>query len=336
MKSRFIAGLLASAAMLVPVAASAETLIFGTANVEQHPLVTRIFTPWVEKVNAEGGDAVQLDMRHGMTLVNDQTFIDRLTDDVVQLVWGMPVADPGRFPRSLVSTTPLVVGSAEAASVAFCRLLEQDQFGDEWTNYVPLLIVPFPQVGAHLNGAPLTSMADLAGKKIMTQSPAAAGVIQAYGGTPLSINITDQYSALQRGTADGTFMSFTAFPGFKLDEVTSDHLYVPLGGATGVVFMMRDRFEALSAEAQAVLIANSGCELARETGAKVDRWESDSRDYVASRPGHTFNVLAPDELAELTAKVGTAIAEGYAARVPGGVELIELWKAEVAAAEPSN
>lgn len=336
MKSRFMAGLLASAAVLAPVAASAETLIFGTANVEQHPLVTRIFTPWVEKVNAEGGDALQLDMRHGMMLVNDQTFIDRLTDDVVQLVWGMPVSDPGRFPRSLVSTTPLIEGSAEASSVAFCQLLEKGEFGDEWANYVPLLIVPFPQVGAHLNGAPLTSLADIAGKKIMTQSPAAAGVIQAFGGTPLSITVAEQYSALQRGTADGTFMSFTAFPGFKLDEVTSDHLSVPLGGATGVVFMMRDRFEALSPEAQAVLTANSGCELARETGAEVDRWEADSKGYVASKGTHTFNDIAPEELAELTARVSDGIAQGYAARVPGGAELIELWKAEVAAAEPAN
>lgn len=333
MKTRNLARLLATASMLVAGASSAETLIFGSGNVEQHPVVTRIFSPWVERVNAEGGDAVQIDMRHGQMLVSPDNYLDRLADDVVQIAWGMPVAAPGNFPRSLVSTTPLIEGSSAAAAVAFCRMLENGDFGDEWASYVPLVIVPFPQVSAHLNGATLESLSDIEGMKITTQSPSAAGIIQAYGGTPLSINIQDQYQALQRGTADGTFMSYTAFPGFRLNEVTTDHLDVPLGGATGVVFMARDRFDALSADAQAVLMANSGCDLAREVGAEVDRWEADSRAFVQAQAGHTFNAISAENLAELRGRVGQALAQGYAARVPGGAELIDLWREQVALAD---
>ncbi len=333
MKKRILAGLLATTTVLAPAMALAETLIFGSGNVEQHPIVKRIFTPWVEKVNAEGGDALQIDMRHGQMLVNPGTFLDRLDDDVVQIVWGMPVAAPGRFPRSLVSTIPLIEGSSAAAAVAFCRMLENGDLGDEWADFVPLLIVPFPQVSAHLNGTPLTSMADIAGKKITTQSPAAAGIIQAYGGTPLSVNIQDQYQALQRGTADGTFMSYTAFPGFRLNEVTSDHLEVPLGGATGLAFMTRARFDGLSAEAKAVLTANSGCELAREVGDKVDQWEADSKGFVMSKEGHTFNKISEEGMAELKERVGETLSKGYAARVPGGAELIELWREQVTKAD---
>lgn len=266
-------------------------------------------------------------------LINPGNFLDRLTDDVVQITWGLPVFAPGNFPRSLVSTTPLVDGSSAAAAVAFCRMLENGDFGDEWAKYVPLLIVPFPQVGAHLNGSPLTSMQDIAGKKIMTQAPAAAGIIQAYGGTPLSINIQDQYQALQRGTADGTFMTYTAFPGFRLNEVTTDHLDVPLGGATGLAFMTRARFDALSPEAQAVLKANSGCDLARETGAKVDQWEADSKAFVMAQEGHTFTEISDADLAELRGRVSDAVAKGYASRVPGGEELIALWREQVAKAD---
>lgn len=51
---RTIAALLSSAALLTAMPATAqEVLAFGTANPEQHPLVTRILTPWVEAINAE-------------------------------------------------------------------------------------------------------------------------------------------------------------------------------------------------------------------------------------------------------------------------------------------
>lgn len=65
MKSLLFASALATASLAVCTAASAETLIFGSGNVEQHPIIKRILAPWVERVNAEGGDAIQIDMRHG-------------------------------------------------------------------------------------------------------------------------------------------------------------------------------------------------------------------------------------------------------------------------------
>lgn len=332
MKNTLIAGLLATATFLLPTAGSAETLIFGTANNERHPIVTKFFTPWVEKINAESEGAFEIEMRNGQMLVNPGNFVDRLTDDVVQLAWGMPVFAPGRFPRSLVSTIPLLEATPAATNLAYCRLLEAGEMGDEWDDYVPLMIVPFPQVSAHLNGAPLTSMEDLKGKKIMTSSPIAAGMIQAYGGTPLSINIQEQYQALQRGTADGTFMSFTAFPGFRLNEVTTNHMDAPLGGATGVVFMMKSRFDALPAKAQAVLKANSGCDLAVEVGKKVAGWEAGSKGFVAKGEGHTFTKLSDEGLAELKARVSDKIVAGFDGRVPGGAALIEKYKEEIAKA----
>lgn len=332
MKTTLIAGLMAATALMTPFAATAETLAFGTGNSAEAPVVRMIFTPWAERVNAQGGDALNIEMRHGRMIITPDNFVDRLIDDVVQITWGLAVYQPGNFPRSLVSTMPLMTESSAAAAMAFCRLYENGDFGAEWENYIPLLYVPFPQVGAHLNGEPLTSMEDLAGMKIMTGSPIAAGIVQAYGGTPLSIQLPEQYQALQRGTADGTFMSWTAFPAFNLQEVTTDHLIAPLGGATGIAFMSRARFEALSPEAQEVLRANSGCDEAARTGAIVDGWENGARDRVAAMDGHTITTLSSEGLAELSDRVMANVIAGFDSRVPGGADLIAAWQAAVAQA----
>ncbi|MFQ1701503.1 TRAP transporter substrate-binding protein [Loktanella agnita] len=317
---------LAAATALSPAAAAAESLVFGTGNVVIHPINERIMTPWAKQINATSDGAVEIAVRHGQMLVNGGNYVDRVQDDVVQIAFGMLVFDPGRFPRSLVSTVPFIEGSAEASSLAFCRLYEAGAFDAELANFKPLFFVPFPQSSAHLNGGPLTSMSDLEGKKIMVGSPTASQIVSAFGGTPLSIILPEQYQALQRSTADGNFMTYTAFPAFNLQEVTTDHLRVPLGGATGMVFMDRARFEALPEEAKAVLESNSGCDKTREVGAEVDDWEAESLAFVAEQDGHTINEIDPAEFEAMRAELGEEIFASFAERAPEGEALLAQWR----------
>lgn len=327
MRKTLTALALATTTALSPLAAGAQSLTFGTGNVVIHPINERVMIPWAEKVNAEGGDALELKVRHGQMLVNSSNYVDRIMDDVVQIAWGMLVFNPGRFPRSLVSTVPFIEGSAEAGAMAFCKLYEDGVFGDEFDEFVPLFFLPFPQSSMHLNGAPIAAMEDLEGKKIMVGSPIQSEIVTAYGGTPLSINLPDHYQALQRGTADGNFMTFTAFPAFKLDEVTTDHMTIPLGGATGMVFMTREGYDALSDEARAVLDANSGCDVSRQMGAIVDQWEADSLAYVQAQDGQTVNAISDEAFAAVKEKLGAQVSSGYADRAPNGQAILGAWVA---------
>jgi len=334
MKSKLGAALVAGGMTLsASTALAQETLVFGMSNPEMHPVNTRVITPWIQAINADSPDTLTLDMRYGPTLVGPGNFYDRVIDDVVQVVWGMTVFDPGRFPRALVSTLPFMVPNAELGSAALCALHAQGAFGAEMDGIVPLLFVEFPQASISLNGIAITSLEGLSGLKVLTSSPVGAGIIQAYGGAPISIPLPDQYEALQRGTAEGTLINFTAFPGFRLDEVTTDHFVVPGGGALGLVFMSRDGWDALSDDARAVLERHSGCDASREAGVRVDAWEADSQAQVAALPGHTMTYATSEQIAELEARVGPAMVAGFAARVEGGEQLIADFRAAIAAAQ---
>jgi len=52
---------------LMPITASADTLVFASTNAEPVP-INRFFEQWVEKVNTESGGALEVDLRHGPTL----------------------------------------------------------------------------------------------------------------------------------------------------------------------------------------------------------------------------------------------------------------------------
>jgi TRAP-type transport system periplasmic protein len=331
MKRRTLAALLTSAALFVGGSATAqEILAFGTSNVEQHPLVTRILTPWAEAVNADAGDLFQIELRNGPMIVSHNNFYDRLQDDVVQIVWGITAFDPGRFPRALVTTLPFMIDSSEQGAVAACLMHERGAFDAEMSGIVPLAFVQFPQAGLHFNGSPATGMEDMNGRKVMTGSPVVAGLVQAYGGTPLSINVPEMYQALQRGTADGLVMNFTAFPGFRLHEVTTDHLIAPIGGALGMVFMMRERYDALPEASREVLARHSGCEVARRLGVEVDRWEADSLAFVRAQGERRFHTLSEEQLAELVARVGAPVEAGFIARTPDGAEVLAAYRQAMA------
>lgn len=319
------AALLAGAALFATQGAAQEVLAFGTANPDQHPLVTRILGPWVDAINQDAGDLFQIELRNGTMMVNHVNFYDRLQDDVVQMVWGVTSFDAGRFPRSQVTTMPFTVDSAEQGATAACYLAEGGHLAGDLDGIVPLLFVQFPQAALHFNGAPVTAMEDLAGKKVMVGSSAVADIAQEYGGTPLSIPVTEMYQALQRGTADATAMNYTAFPAFRLHEVTTDHLQVPLGGTLGMVFMMEDRFNALSPEIQNVLKAHAGCDTTRAVNQEMDRWEMDAMGFVRGQEGHTFTEPTAEQLAELTARIGSSVEEKFAASLEGGAALIEAF-----------
>lgn len=176
-------------------------------------------------------------------------------------------------------------------------------------------------------------MADLSGKVIMVGSPTAAEVVTGMGGTPLSTLLYDHYQALQLGTADGNIIPFTAFPAFNLHEVTTSHLVAPMGGAIGMVFMSRARWDALSPEVQAVLNANSGCDLSRSVGATVDQWNTEGREAVAAMEGHSVIDISETELTEIQGKLGEAVFDSFRGRFDGAPELLDQWKAAVGEAQ---
>jgi len=329
MRLRASAAAITAALAITPAVTQAETLIFATTNPEQHPLNQGFLVPWAERINEEAAGAVEIDIRHGPMIANHTNFYDRVADDVTQIGWGMTVFDPGRFPSTLVATLPFMVDSAEQGSAALCGMYERGAFDKDFADIVPLLFVEFPQASIHTNGTELTGMDDIEGLKIIASSPAAAAIVEEHGGAPLSFNITEQYEALQRGAADGTILNFTAFPAFRLDEVTTNHFTAPLGGAMGIVFMSKAKWEGLSDAARAAIEAHSGCEATRDFGRFIDQWEAQAMAMVAGQEGHTVVEATDAQIEALTEQHWPGLTEGFGHAVPGGAELMQMFGEEL-------
>ncbi len=154
---------------------------------------------------------------------------------------------------------------------------------------MPLKLIVFPQSGLAISASELRQTLDnLNGLKVIAGSKIASEIVQKLGGAPLSFRIDEYYETLQRGTADGVLVGWTAFNPFKLAEVTHYLLDVPLGGETGYIFMARKEWNTLPAPVQKILADNSGEGVSRDFGKFWDEVVKEGKDDTYKLPGHTL------------------------------------------------
>jgi TRAP-type C4-dicarboxylate transport system substrate-binding protein len=325
---------IAAAAMLLWVgSASADELklTFVTLAPPDSRVAQMAFHPWADRINAAGKGVVQLDIRDGFAIANLDNVYSRVMDDVVQVGWALQGAIGGKFVRSAIAGLPFVSEDCETASVALWRLYRSGALDAEYADVVPLMLIVFPQSGIHLV-KPITSFDDLKGMKLIALGKVQSEAVTALGGAPLSIGLTDMYTALQRGTADGAVASWATFDPFRLGDVTRYHAETRLGTSTGMIFMAKKKFDALPARAQKVLQDNSGEAAARTFGAYFDQDAARVRDGVKVAAGQVVTAPTAQLSADWHSKLEPVDAD-YVKGVPNGEAFLASYRQLLAAAK---
>jgi TRAP-type C4-dicarboxylate transport system substrate-binding protein len=324
--------LLASALLAQPVHAE-KSLVFGAGTPPQGPIHDS-FVDWVGAINAAGKGVVRIDFRPGFTMANPQNFYDRVKDGVVDISWGTLTAIGGRFPLSSVVELPFLTDDAETASVAFWRTYKSGLLDKEFHDIIPLMTLVFPQSGIHMR-APLERVNTLSGKQVIAGTQASAAVVSALGGVPLSIGLAEAYEAIQRGTADGRLLPWSAFPAFRLAEITNFHIEAPVGTVVGMVFVGREVWEELPAKARDIILQHSGEAFSRATAGRVEKVHNGIRKGIASNPAHKIVTLSSEQEAEWKSRLQPMIAD-WNTRVRGGAALLQAYRSALAAAKAGN
>lgn len=318
---------IAAAAILgIALPASADELVlkFATLDVPQAHLNVRIHHPWAEKINKEAKGIFHIDVFDGEALANQGNIYNQVVSNVVQIGWGLPSL-AGKFPLMDVTALPYVTqGNSEIASTALWRLYKSGLLDKEFDQVIPLKLIVFPQSGLQFRREPRT-LDNLNGLKIIAGSKIASEIVQRLGGAPLSFRVDEYYETLQRGTADGVLVGWTAFNPFKLAEVTRYHLEVPLGGQTGYIFMARKEWESLPEPVRKILTANSGEPESRAFGRFWDEVNNEGREQTMKQRGHTLLHLTAAQETAWHEKIGS-IAEQWAKSSPDAGKVLATYK----------
>lgn len=135
--------------------------------------------------------------------------------------------------------------------------------------------------GFHTVDKPIRTPDDLAGMRIRGPSAITGNIIDAAGGTPVGLPVTDLYTSLQRGVLDGISLPWDAMGSFKLTEITNTHTNIPFYSSPIVVTMNKDKYESLPDDLKKVIDNNSGEAMAKIAGKVFD--EDDARHMAEAK-----------------------------------------------------
>ena len=261
---------------------------------QQATIPARALVPWAQKVEAESGGRIKVQLFHAMALggAPPQLF-DQARDGVVDLTWTVLGYTPGRFNKSEVFELPFMSGSAEESSRAFQEYVEK--FAADEFREVKLIAVHTHGPGLFHTKTPVTGLESLRGMKVRGGSRVINNMLTKLGATPVGMPVPAVTDALSKGTIDGTTIPWEVTPSLKVTELVKNH--TTFAGKQGLYTqtfafsMNRASYDKLPPDLKAVIDKNSGIETAALFGRAMDEGDKVGREIAEKAKN---NIVALD------------------------------------------
>jgi TRAP-type C4-dicarboxylate transport system substrate-binding protein len=292
-----LAGAAAGAVLgLATVAAIADELKFANYMAPTHPYVAGAFDPFAAKLAEATGGAVTVKVFNGGELgAGPADQYARVVDGVAELAIGLPGYTASNFPLTLLTELPGVLTETEGTATLWKNI---DLFAPEYERVQLVSLWSNAQNVLYTRDKAVRTPADVAGLKIRVPSRNAGLVVEAWGGSPVSMPVNEIYNALQTGVIDGAMIDGTATNAFKLGEVAN---FLTVGMDTTIspffILMNRDAFDALAPEHQ---------EAVKAVGQEISVLGNQVQRDVAAKGIADFGALEGKELITLTAEEAAA------------------------------
>ncbi len=236
---------------------------------------TYFMQPWADAIEEQSGGRIKVELYPFMQLGGAApSQYDLIADGVIDGGWVIPGYEPNRFPEAEALELPFMTSkSGEEASAAawdFTQEYLMDDFAD-----VHVIAAHMHGPGlVHKRGGAIESVEDFAGLKLRGPSRPATLLLDKLGATPIGMPVPAFPEALAKGVVDGGVITWEMSPSLKLDELTDSHTDVAGDRALYNLYfiwaMNKDSYDALPADLQAVIDANSGEMASRWAGRAHD------------------------------------------------------------------
>ena len=242
---------------------------------------------WSKDVSDQAG--IQITIFAGGALGKPQDQYENTSKGICDFAYVIPSYTAGKFPLTSAIELPFIIDDCEKASMVFWDTYEK--FLQEEYKDVKMLWTFVPAPGhIHTTKKPVRTLEDLKGLKIRTPGREMARSLQKLGAVPVTMPITQVYTALERGTIDGVTMPWEIMDAYKLCEQTTFHTEIGLYTLAQVVVMNWSAYESLSPGAREVLDRNIGKEMSRKAGLAFKKAELSGRASGIAQGGEIIPV----------------------------------------------
>lgn len=295
-----------------------------------------ILTPWAEDVNAASDGELDIQIFPGGTLGRNPAQQLKLVEDgVADIAWVIPGYTPGRFDQGTVAELPFLVPNATVGSEAMWKLSQSGLLTGDYENF-KLIGVMASYPNGLASTVEVTEPADLKGQNIRAPGPVMLSAINSLEAVPVGgITGPTLAESISRGLIAGTFTQFGAIETFRVGDVISHYIDLPLGATPMLIVMNKAKYDGLSDTAKAAIDQYSGAAFSERFGKSFDANVAEAQERILAE--NEIAVLDTDEA--LTAKWQEAMSVAttdWIAQTENGQAIYDAFKAAIDEAAATN
>jgi TRAP-type C4-dicarboxylate transport system substrate-binding protein len=294
----FIAGFIFLCDARIILAKTIE-LRFAQPFSPKHTMQIMVFEPWAEKIEKMTRGKVKVTMFPGGALGKASDHYSLAEKGIADIVYALQDYTPGRFPLTTVFELPFMIPSSEKTSVAMWKTFEKfPEFRREYSKVKVLALFCHPQGHFNTVEKPIRSLEDFQGMKIRTASPHVTKALKAFGAVPVTMAVTESYTALERGVVDGTVLPWEGLYVFNQAELLKYSTETDFYTMTMIVVMNKRRYDSLPKDIKKVIDQTTGIVMSREAGRVYDTMRPVYKKRCVEKGMQTIQ-LPPEDIKKL-------------------------------------
>ncbi|MBP1734339.1 MAG: TRAP-type C4-dicarboxylate transport system, periplasmic component [Deltaproteobacteria bacterium] len=260
---------------------------------------------WCKEVEKRTNGTVKITQFAGGTLTPPtQTYIS-VTRGVADLGLSFFSYTMGRFPLMEVLDLPLGYRSGYVGNKLANEFFKK--FKPKELDDVKVMFLMTSPPHMLFAKKPVKNLEDLKGLKIRSTGTSSK-VVEALGGAPVAMPMSDAYDALSRGVAQGIIGPYEPMKGFRLAEVVDNSVeYDTAYVGSNYVVMNKDKWNSLPANTQKI-IEQLNVEWVEKMGKLWDELDKEGKDVFLQKGGKVV-VLTKEENARWAARLRPMLDE---------------------------
>jgi TRAP-type C4-dicarboxylate transport system substrate-binding protein len=267
--------------------------------------------PFVDDIKERTDGTVSIEVFPGSTLCAGSETVEAIRSGVADMGYNATGFSSGVMVYSYMAELPLHdYGSAKAASYAYNEWLNTEKPAE--LDDFKLIFGNCSGPGIILtNGKALKSIDDFSGMQIHANACNSLA-INAYGGTALTLEMSEIYEALRTGVIDGYSGLVESITGYKFYEVAEYATRYPFLQVATQVLMNKEVWDSMSEGQQAVIDAVAQEQFEKTACCYLERDHYEPAYQACLDNGLELITLDDETLAEMKEKAGNIVVD-YAA-----------------------
>lgn len=284
-----------------PTAEQPLELKFSYHTPPEASLAEAILVPWADQIEQDSGGRVEITHYSGGTLVGVEDAYDAVVSGLCDIALIDPEENPGRFPLAGINSLPFLYPSTEIAGAVSHELLNEYCVDTELDEVVLLITAPLHSA-QYLGEKPIETLADFSGLNLRSAGSIEAATVTALGATPVEVSTGDLSSALDRGTVDGCFFTWSGALAFGVKDVTTYRTECNIFPRVFFIVINRDVFDDMPNDIQQIFLDNATVEVSQSYAAAHAAMEAGKKGAIEGSDkgaGNPAIYVLPDTEREL-------------------------------------